>query len=256
MRKILICFVLVIACILCYSVVSDGLTIGDISIANYDQIGMASKQVDTLIGQLVNLNDSGLSAKEKEIQAAISNYENQKEQYESMKAVANTSIEEAEQEMGIVDMYDIDFLWTIIGNYATEEGVTLKMDLMKSLTLSNLDASEYTMCDLKFTLTGDYIAVTELVYDIEDDDRLGFEISNYEMVKGGENLMATFTVKRVPVNSRTLSKIQTSINSDSNNSTTNDGTTTSSSSGGDIAEATANALQQTGNSLSGGKLRN
>ena len=250
MRKILICLVLIIALFLCYSVVSNGFTIGDIRIANYSQVGAASKQIDTLIGQLVNLNSSGLDAKKKEIQSAISDYGSQKEQYESMKEAMNTSIQEAEQEMTMVDMYDIDFLWTIIGNYATEEGVNLKMDLMKSILFADLDVTEYTMCDMKFTLTGDYIAITELIYDIEDDDRLGFEISNFEMVKGGENLMATFTVKGVPVNNRTLSTIQTSI--DSSSETNTDGNTTGSNS---VSEATSNALEKTGQSLSSGKVR-
>lgn len=250
MRKILIFLVLIIALFLCYSVVSNGLTIGNIQISNYSQVGTASKQVDTLISQLVNLNSSGLDAKRKEISTAISNYHSQKSQYDSMKEVMNTSIAEAEQEMSMVDMYDIDFLWTIIGNYATEEGVTLKMDLMKSAVFADLEQAEYTMCDMKFTLTGDYIAITELIYDIEDDNRLGFEISNFEMVKGGENLMATFTVKGVPVNNRTLTQIQTSI--DSNSQVDADGNTTTSNS---ISEATGNALQQTGASLSSGKLR-
>lgn len=250
MRKVLICLVLIIALFLCYSVVSNGLTIGSIKIANYDQVGAASKEVDTLISQLVNLNGSALDAKKKEIQSAIAKYGSEKEQYESMKEVMNTSLQEAEQEMTMVDMYDIDFLWTIIGNYATEEGVNLKMDLMKSILFADLEVTEYTMCDMKFTLTGDYIAITELIYDIEDDDRLGFEISNFEMTKGGENLIATFTVKGVPVNNRTLSTIQTSIDSSSQEST--DGNTTTSNS---ISEATGDALQKTGASLSSGKLR-
>ncbi len=249
MRKVLIFIVLAIALFLCYSVVSNGLTIGEFHISNYEQVGVASKKVDTLISQLANLNGSGLDAKRKEIKTAISDYHSQKEQYDSMKEVMNQTIQEAEQEMTMVDMYDIDFLWTIIGNFATEEGVNLKMDLMKSAVFADLEATEYTMCDMKFTLTGDYIAITELVYDIEDDERLGFEISNFEMVKGGENLMATFTVKGVPINNRTLTSIQTSIDSSSQ---ATDGNTTDSNG---IAEATGNALEKTGDSLSSGKLR-
>lgn len=249
MRKILIFLVLIIALFMCYSVVSNGLTIGSIRISNYSQIGTASKQIDTLIGQLVNLNDTELGKKKAEIRTAIENYNSQKEQYESMREVMNTSIQEAEKDMTMVDMYDIDFLWTIIGNYATEEGVILKMDLMRSMLFSNLQATEYTMCDLKFTLTGDYIAITELIYDIENDERLGFEISNFEMVKGGENLMGTFSVKGVPVNNRTLLQIQTSIDSSSQSS---DGSGTSST---DISQATGDTLENVGSSLSTGRLR-
>ena len=59
MRKVLIFIVLAIALFLCYSVVSNGLTIGEFHISNYEQVGVASKKVDTLISQLANLNGSG-----------------------------------------------------------------------------------------------------------------------------------------------------------------------------------------------------
>ena len=61
--------------------------------------------------------------------------------------------------------------------------------------------------------------------------------------------MATFTVKGVPINNRTLTSIQTSIDSSSQ---ATDGNTTDSNG---IREATGNALEKTGDSLSSGKLR-
>ena len=65
------------------------------------------------------------------------------------------------------------------------------------------------MCDLNFTVTGEYIDITNFIYSIENDDKLKFEISNFTMEKGGENLQATFVVKKVPVNSKTLSSVPT-----------------------------------------------
>ena len=63
------------------------------------------------------------------------------------------------------------------------------------------------MCDLKFTVTGEYIAITDFIYSLEDDDTLGFEISEFLLEKGGENLQATFIVKEVPINNKNLSSV-------------------------------------------------
>lgn len=65
------------------------------------------------------------------------------------------------------------------------------------------------MCDLNFTITGEYIAITDFIYSIEGDDKLNFEISNFLLEKGGENLQATFVVKEVPINSKNLSSVPT-----------------------------------------------
>ena len=65
------------------------------------------------------------------------------------------------------------------------------------------------MCDLSFTVTGEYIALTDFVYSMENDEKLNFEISNFVLEKGGENLQATFVVKEVPINSSNLSTVPT-----------------------------------------------
>ena len=95
----------------------------------------------------------------------------------------------------------MDFLWTTIGNYATQKGVTLQLDVAKSSTSTSI-SQDYIMCDLSFTVTGDYINITDFVYSIEDDDQLGFEIR--------ENLQATFIVKNIPINNTNLSSVPTS----------------------------------------------
>ena len=107
-------------------------------------------------------------------------------------------------------LYDVDFLLTVVGNYATQNGVTLQFDVFKSSSSSI--SSEYVICDLNFTVTGDYIPITNYIFNIEDDDTLNFEINDFVLEKGGENLQATFTVKNVPINSKNLSAIPTTSN--------------------------------------------
>ena len=148
-----------------------------------------------------------------------------------MAATAQT--EEGSPEISLVDIYDVDFLWTAIGNYGTEEGISLKFDITRSMS-SYLESQNYTMCDLKFTVSGEYIALTDFIYDLEDDNKLGFEISDFSLAKGGDNLQATFTVKNVPINNKNLTEITTSVSSspedESTSTSTNTNTTSSSSS--------------------------
>ena len=68
------------------------------------------------------------------------------------------------------------------------------------------------MCDLTFTVTGEYIAITDFIFDLEGDDSLRFEINDFVMQKGGQNLQATFIVKNVPIDSKTLSSVPSASN--------------------------------------------
>lgn len=79
-----------------------------------------------------------------------------------------------------------------------------------------LETDSYTMCDLKFTVSGDYIPITNFIFRLEDDNRLGFEISDFTLVKGGENLQATFTVKNVPINNENLIDISSNVTPSAN----------------------------------------
>ncbi len=241
MRKIILVVILALTIFLCYTTVVDGISFGkSFSISNFEQIENSSKTVDTLIGQLANINRVEFKNQESNLAGAIKSYQNAKKEYEDMAAVLNTVEEDVD--ISMVDIYDVDFLWTVIGNYATEEGIKLKFDVARSMT-SSLTSSEYTMCDLKFTITGDYIALTEFIYDIEDDSKLGFEISNFEIAKGGDNLQATFTVKNVPINSANLTELQSSVETTTTDTNTN------------TAESIGNTLQSVGDTLGGGGLR-
>lgn len=220
MRKIILIVILALAVLGSYVVVANGIELGTLlNIKDFEAVEIASKEVDTLISQLVNVNDIEYKSKQATLDSAIRSYKSAKEEYEEMAAIINDSADDEEINMSMVDIYDVDFLWTTIGNYATEEGIVIKMDMTQSITSATSSTDEYTMCDLKFTVSGDYNPIIEFIYHLAEDNKLNFSISNFEMAKGGENLQATFTVKSVPINNATLSELQTSIDT----STVNEG---------------------------------
>lgn len=210
MRKIVILLLCAAIAFCAYQVVVEGFSLGtSFSIPNYKQVSTASREIDTLISQIVNINDIQLGQSKSSLTSAIKTYKDTKEEYEALAETINTGDEDA-PDISLVDTYDVDFLWTAIGNYGTEEGITLKFNIVKSAN-ALLEDPAYTMCDLKFTVSGDYIPITDFIYDLEDDNKLGFEISDFALAKGGDNLQATFTVKNVPINNKNLTELTTSV---------------------------------------------
>lgn len=140
----------------------------------------------------------------------IENYRNTKQEYEQV--VSELSDQTADalikmQENDLKDIYDVDFLWTIIGNYATEEGINLKFDVNRNVSSAsslNNTSTNYVICDLQFVITGKYINLADFIRDIEDDDRLNFEINDFDMQKSGSDLQVTLTVREIKINSDNL----------------------------------------------------
>lgn len=206
MRKYLLILILIISGLLCFSLMIGGLKIGNLNlIKSYDDVATISLEKKQIISDLKQKNGAEFISKNTALSSAVQAYKTKKAQYE--KLVSEGQIKESNV-YNSMDLYDMDFLWTTIGLYATERGVTLQFDVSKSSTATAISA-EYIMCDLNFTVTGEYIPITDFIYNIENDDKLNFQISDFVMEKGGENLQATFIVKEVPINSKTLSSVPT-----------------------------------------------
>lgn len=209
MRKLVILLLCVAVAFCAYQVVAEGFSIGaNFSVPNYKQVSSSSREIDTLISQIANINDIQLGQSKSSLASAVKTYKDTKEEYEALAETLNTAGEDLD--ISLVDTYDVDFLWTSIGNYGTEEGIKLKFNIVKSAS-ALLENPAYTMCDLKFTVSGDYIPITDFIYDLEDDNKLGFEISDFFLAKGGDNLQATFTVKNVPINNKNLTELTTTV---------------------------------------------
>lgn len=203
MRKYLLILIVIIVAILCVNLVINGFKIGKFKINSYSEIAKISSEKDALLTELNQKNSA-------EFKQRIENLKTSTENYKKVKAEYDTYVESGEISENAIynsmNVYEMDFLWMTIGSYATEKGVTLQFDVTKSATSTSL-ASECIMCDLNFIITGEYIPITDFIYSLEDDDKLNFEIRNFVLEKGGENLQATFVVRDVPINSQNLSSI-------------------------------------------------
>lgn len=202
MRKYILIVLLIFITIIGCFIVGIGAKLGPLKIYSYHQISSASNERKKLLVELNEKNTTEYVQTKKAILLAAEKYIVKKDEYDTL--VENGELTE-ESELYNSNLYDLDFLYTRIGNYATQNGIVLQIDPYTSSSLS----AEYVICNLNFTITGDYAQITNFIYNIEDDDTLKFEINNFVLEKGGENLQGTFVVKNIPINRKNLSAIPT-----------------------------------------------
>lgn len=247
MRKIVFLLIMVLATVGCYIVSVEGVQSNLIQIASYDEVKAANKQLDTQISELNRKNTTEYESKRTALTTAVKNYKDKKEKYEALAPTVQETEEQEPEETTTSNTkpYDVDFLWTIVGNYATETGISIDFTFVKSTTASTSSSDYFTMSDINFTVSGTYNSIIEFIYDIEDDDRLGFEIKNFKMSKGGSGVQATFSAIGVPINNENLTTLTTQSTTDSTNTALTGNTTTDNTVAGDATNAISNTTANT-----------
>lgn len=219
MRKLIITAFLVIFLFATYDAAINGN--GILGPADYWSLEDKNLELQSGIEELKRKNTAEYDVKKVELAGAVKLYSSQKQEYEVL------AEEQKHLAYESTDLYDIDFLWTKIGNYATNREVVIKFDVLDAG--SGVAATdEYKVCDLEFTCIGNYIDITEFIYDIEDDDRFKFEITSFAMTKPKieevvplypentpedvlkQKVKATFKVKSLPINADTLTTTSSS----------------------------------------------
>lgn len=205
MRKFILVLLLIILSIISFCIISIGINIGPLKIYSYSEIEKANFERKNLLAELNNKNENEFETTQELLSSAVEEYQEKKEQYNSLIESGELT---AESNIYNSSLYDIDSLLTTVGKYAKQNGVTLQFDIFKS-TSSTSVSTGYIICDLNFTVTGDYIPITNYISSLENDGTLNFEISDFALEKSGQKLQATFTVKNIPINSKNLSSTST-----------------------------------------------
>ena len=218
MKRVIIIILLILAILVGYNVIFNGITNtnGEVLVSSYKQIESASTSLASDIAVYNTLNDTQYNTLLKSLNETREEYEEAKEEYEELieeiEEITGTDVTTGDEIVYASQLYvyEIDFLWTIIGNYAKTEGTTITMDVNNS-SVSVSESSGYKYYNLLFSVSGEYIDIANFLYDIEDDDRLEFEIRDFYMTSG----TATFTVYGVPIASDTLLSTSTSTSTTS-----------------------------------------
>lgn len=213
MRKILMILIIVLLCVLCYFALVKGFEVGKLQISSIQQIEKQSENLNAKIEEINTLIDVEYPTKISQLKTASNNLENAKDEY-----LRYTNLSTDEQILDAMQKksYAIEFLWAKLGLHARSEGTNLTFEIASSSTGTN------NVNDIKFTVRGSYIAITNFVYAIENDTDLNFRIENFKLLPyENEILQATFTVRNIAVEGNTLTQNATSINQNSGNTQTN-----------------------------------
>ena len=204
MRKIIFSIIIVILLVAGGFLIAKGVNIGNITVWGVKSIKEKNATIDQKNQQLSTLATAYYESALSGLNTSKTSLETTKKSYEDKAILAkdNSYLQ--------TEKYEIEFLWTKVGNYAKDRKVELKFDVANSSTKG--------LYDLKFTIAGKYTKVADYIYDIENDSKLGFKIEDFHMVSAGEGVQATFTCKEVNINIE-------SAESNSSSSTENDGTT-------------------------------
>ncbi len=198
MRKSILTLILIISIILCFIIIFLGIKIGNLTLINsYKNVEELSAQKRELLSELNYKNTKEYEEKKYKLEESIKNYKDIKGIYDN-KVLSGEITDD-----NLYNVQDIENLYLTIENYAKQKGVTLNLDVLKNSTETTI-STEYIICDLKFRVTGEYISITDFLYSIEGDDNLHFEISNFTLEKSGNDLQASFDVKKVPINSNNV----------------------------------------------------
>lgn len=142
--------------------------ISGLNIKGFVEIGEKNKLIDTRISNLSDFITINYTNALSELKQATNDLKEAKKIYENQAALSNSYSQQ--------EKFDIEYLWTKLGNYARDENVVIKIDLV----LSEIDSNLYC---LNFSVTGDYANTTNFINDIENDSDLGFKIENFKMVE-------------------------------------------------------------------------
>lgn len=239
MKRLITFICLIVVILLGYQLVTKGFENDSIDIASYEKIEKKSEALTKKLASYDKKNQEEYETALTTLNSSIKMFKDSKAKYEDIYEELADMLKDDESETGeqetieeIIysdkEKYNVDFLFVTFGNYAEKEGVDVNYKLTTSSTTDPNSATlNYFLADLKVTVTGQYIDVSNFISDLENDEKLGWEIKDFQMAQGNANgysgVSATFTIKDVPIDSE--SYIESSAPTVDENST-GDGTET------------------------------
>ena len=165
MKKVLISILIVLIMILTFFVVFKNINIGEWKSKNINDIKNLNSELDQKINNAKQLNNQDYPNEVNKLDDSMEKLKIVKKKYQNKMEYVSGNVD-----LGGVSIknYKIERLWIALENYAKNENVELKLEVV--------DAASKGLYDLNITVAGEYIGITDFIYDIEKDDTLGFKI--------------------------------------------------------------------------------
>ena len=204
MRKLLISILLILLIVMTVLCIKNGITIGPLHVLGITQIQDANGELTKKIAEAKSTNDN-YANKLTEIKNVIKDLGTARQEYlQTINVSTESEIREATQTKN----YTIEYLWSKVGNHATQEGVTINFEIVSGV--------DENINNLQFTVSGNYLAITNFITALENDSTLQFTIDEFSMTKN----QCTFVVRDVFIKKETTTSTQNTTNKTSQSTTT------------------------------------
>lgn len=215
MRKLLIALLSLLVLGLTVYVVIDGITFANVN--GYKKINKINNELDLNIAKINNIKEKEYIERENSLNAEIKTLEKTREEY--LAKVEAARVKGAKGSKVQLEVYELDFIWARVGNYASDLGLEIKLDLFPGTEEKTLN--DFKLYNLKFSVLGEYTDIVRFIYKIEGDNELSAQISDFSMTptqkavqtendegKVTEASISTiaseFTLKNVPLNHKNI----------------------------------------------------
>lgn len=218
MKKLLMIILIILLGTAVYMAMFDNIEIGSWKTTNIEELQALDQELKNDINEARDLNEQEYTNQIGMLTQSIKALNKTKEAYENKVKYLSEEIE-----LGTVSIkeYKIEYLWTILENYAKDEKILLKLDLVEN-------GGENNLYNLNITLQGSYIGITDFIYDIEKDDTFDFKVEDFKIVPGTVRTVTNngSQTMKVPQNDKLMPNSSATTNNASNNNTTQDNQTT------------------------------
>ncbi len=189
-RKVLLLVLTVLLALGLFNSFTHGVSINmfgqSIKTGSYSTIVNKSKQLVEAKAQLENKNNNEYKQALSKQEAEKSNFKVNKAAYDEL---ANRASVEEIRQANQKEKYYLDYLWMKIGTYANTGAIKVKI------------SPDYDRKKIYFDVSGQYIAVINFIYDLENDKELSFNVDNIVMQGGSSSAVtkASFYVVNVDI---------------------------------------------------------
>lgn len=180
MKKTLILIIGAIILILTILAGTRGINIGKASVYSIKQIKESSLYLDTKVEEANTETSQNYAQAISLTDESIKKLKDAKEEYETKVAplTGNNGI-------GItqIEKYKIEYIWNKLGSYAKDEGIKIILDFEETTIKDTYN--------IKFSLSGSYVGITNFIYHIENDDELNYKVTSFKIEPSASSQTST-----------------------------------------------------------------
>ena len=195
MKRLITFISLILIIVVGYTLITKGFENDKLTISSYNTIEDKSEALTKKLASYNKRNQDDYEKTKSSLDSSIKSYENSKEKYEAIVEELADVLNPQENEEGseqpkeeIIysdkEKYRMDFVLVILGDYSRKENVDVDFKLSTSPTIdTNSSVYNYFLADLEFSVTGEYMNVSKFISDLENDEKLQWQISNFSMAQ-------------------------------------------------------------------------